>query len=150
MNLGSRLGPGASASTFLIFLSDDMLSDDLVDELTEAATACDTARENLQSALDAAEAEEDPDEKQLQAIGTDLENWRDAQRQFMAAVEASDVSDVSTAAMLLKTNHGVESMEARRGLPGVHVDGADQPFDVDMSGTRGSLLTTAAMEYVSA
>jgi hypothetical protein len=64
-------------------------------------------------------------------------------------VEASEVDDVSTVAMLLKMNHGVDATEARRGLPGLSVDGATQPFDLDMTGTRGTLLTTAATEYVS-
>ncbi len=124
-----------------------MLTDDQVSEMEDAVSACEEARSALIEALDAAEG--DPTDEQVQAVGEALEAWRDAQQRFMAAVESSEVPDVSTAGMLLKTNHGVDATEARRGLPGVHVEGADQPFDVDLSGTRGSVLTTAAMEYVS-
>jgi hypothetical protein len=123
-----------------------MLTDDQVSEMEDAVSSCEEARSALIEALDAAEEQGD---EELQAVGQALETWRDAQKRFMEVVDASEVPDVSTAAMLLKTNHGVDSTEARRGLPGVHVDGADQPFDVDLSGTRGSVLTTAAMEYVS-
>jgi hypothetical protein len=123
-----------------------MLTNDDASEMEDAVSACEEARSALIEAMEA--AEEEQTDEQLQAVGRALEAWRDAQQRFMAVVEASEVPDVSTAAMLLKTNHGVDSTEARRGLPGVHVDGADQPFDVDLSGTRGSVLTTAAMEYV--
>lgn len=126
-----------------------MLSDDLVDEMRTVVAACETARDKLQSALEAAEQTNDPGETHLQAIGEALEDWRDAQQRFMAAVEASEADDVSTAAMLLKMNHGIDATEARRGLPGVSVEGANQPFDITLSGTRGTLLTTAAMEHVS-
>jgi hypothetical protein len=33
-------------------------------------------------------------------------------------------------------------------VPGVSVDGTDQPFDVDLSGMRGSALTDAITTYV--
>lgn len=123
-----------------------MLTDEQISEIRDTVSACEEARAALIEALDAAEG--DQTDEQLQAVGQALEEWRDAQRRFMSVVEDSEAPDVSTAAMLLKTNHGVDSTEARRGLPGVHVDGADQPFDVDLSGTRGTALTTAAMEYV--
>jgi len=126
-----------------------MLSDDLVDELRAAVTDCEAAREALQSALADAEGSPDADDAQLRTIAEALEDWRDAEQRFMDAVEASEADDVSTAAMLLKMNHGIDATEARRGLPGVSVEGATQPFDLDMTGTRGTLLTTAAMEYVS-
>jgi hypothetical protein len=126
-----------------------MLSDDHVDDLRAAVDTCETAREDLIAALDDAAAQSDPGDEHLRAVGAALEQWRDAQKQFVATVEASSVDDVSTAAMLLKMNHGVDATEARRGLPGVSVEGADQPFDVDLSGTRGTVLTTAAMDYVS-
>jgi hypothetical protein len=126
-----------------------MLSDDLVEELRVAVTDCEAAREALQSALADAEGSPDADDAQLQAIAEALQDWRDAEQRFMDAVEASEADDVSTAAMLLKMNHGIDATEARRGLPGVSVEGATQPFDLDMTGTRGTLLTTAAMEYVS-
>jgi len=126
-----------------------MLSDDHVNTLRDAVETCEAARSDLLDALDDAAATADPGDEQLRAVGTALEQWRDAQQTFMAAVEASSVDDVSTAAMLLKMNHGVDATEARRGLPGVSVEGADQPFDVDLSGTRGTVLTTAAMNYVT-
>jgi len=125
-----------------------IVTDDTAAELTAAVEACDEARAELETALDAAAAEGD-DEEHLQAVASALEAWRDGQRRFMELVDASEASDVATAAMLLKMNHGTDSTNARRGLPGVHVDGTDQPFDVDMSGTRGTVLTTAAMEYVT-
>ncbi|MFB6247303.1 MAG: hypothetical protein ABEL97_01895 [Salinibacter sp.] len=126
-----------------------MLRDDLVDKLRAAVADCETAREALQSALEDAEEAPDADDAQLQAIATALEDWRDAEQRFMNAVETSEADDVSTAAMLLKMNHGIDATEARRGLPGMAVEGATQPFDLDTTGTRGTLLTTAAMEYVS-
>ena len=126
-----------------------MLSDELVDDMRTAVSDCRAAREDLESALEAADGAPDAEDAHLRAIAEALEDWRDAERRFMDAVEASEVDDVSTAAMLLKMNHGIDATEARRGLPGLSVDGATQPFDVDMSGTRGTLLTTAAMEYVS-
>jgi uncharacterized coiled-coil protein SlyX len=125
-----------------------MLNDEHIADLEEAVAACEEARDRLESALEEAEQSGDPTEKHLKAVGTALTEWRDAQRRFMSVVEASDVDDVSTAAMLLKMNHGIDSTEARRGLPGVHVDGADQSFDMDLTGTRGTVLTTAAMEHV--
>lgn len=125
-----------------------MLNDEYVAELEEAVSGCEEARDDLESALESAEMSGDPTEEHLSAVGAALEQWRDAQRRFMTAVEASGVDDVSTAAMLLKMNHGIDSTEARRGLPGVPVEGADQSFDMDLTGTRGTVLTTAAMEHV--
>lgn len=125
-----------------------MLTDDIVSEMEAAVEACNEARETLETALDTAETDGGSDEA-LQSVATALEEWRDGQRRFMGAVERSDAPDVSTAAMMLKTNHGTDATNARRGLPGVHVDGTDQPFDVELTGTRGTALTTAAMEYVS-
>lgn len=125
------------------------MTDELVSQLEEAVDACEAAREDLEAALAAAEQSGDPTDDHLQAVADALEDWRDGQQQFMDAVAASDASDVATAAMLLKMNHGVDSTEARRGLPGVPVEGADQSFDMDLTGTRGTVLTTAAMEYVS-
>jgi len=125
-----------------------MLTDEDVSDLQAAVSTCEEARDSLESALSSAEEQEDPGEEHLEAVGAALENWRDAQRRFMSTVEASDVDDPSTAAMLLKMNHGIDSTEARRGLPGVHVEGADQNFDMDLTGTRGTILTTAAMEHV--
>lgn len=125
-----------------------MLTDDIVSEMEAAVAACDEAREDLEAALESAERQ-GGSEEQIQEVAAALEAWRDAQRRFMEAVERSDAPDVSTATMMLKTNHGTDATNARRGLPGVHVEGTDQPFDVDLSGTRGTTLTTAAMEYVS-
>jgi hypothetical protein len=126
-----------------------MLSDELVDDLRSAVADCEAAREALEAALAAADGAPDTEDEHLQSIAEALETWRDAERRFMQGVEASEVDDVSTVAMLLKMNHGVDATEARRGLPGLSVDGATQPFDLDMTGTRGTLLTTAATEYVS-
>ncbi len=125
------------------------MTDDTVEELTAAVETCNEARSELETALDAAEAAGGDEEEHLQAVATALETWRDGQRRFIQTVEASEASDVATAAMLLKMNHGIDSTNARRGLPGVHVDGTDQPFDLDTTGTRGTVLTTAAMEYVT-
>lgn len=127
-----------------------MFTDTQVSEFETIVEECERARHTLQSALEAVEAGEEATDDQLQEVADALEDWRDAQRQFMDKVEKSEAPDVSTAAMLLKTNYGIDTSEARRGLPGVHVRGADQPFDLDLSGTGGSVLTTAAMEFVSA
>lgn len=127
-----------------------MFTDAEVSAFEEIVEGCEEARHTLQAALTDVESGDEATDKQLQDVAEALENWRDAQRRFMNKVEESDAPDVSTAAMLLKTNHGVETSEARRGLPGVHVRGADQPFDLDLTGTRGSVLTTAAMEFVTA
>lgn len=112
--------------------------------------ACDEAREALTEALAAVDAYEGApdDEAVLQPVGEALSDWRDAQRRFMRTVEEADVPDVATAAMMLKMNHGVDATNARRGLPGVNVDGTDKPFDLDLSGTRGTALTTAAMKHL--
>ena len=127
-----------------------MLADDHVAELEASVEACDAAREALTEALAAVDAHNGApdDESLLRPVGQALTDWRDAQRRFMDAVAEADVPDVATAAMMLKMNHGVDATNARRGLPGVNVEGTDKPFDLDLSGTRGTALTTAAMEYV--
>jgi hypothetical protein len=126
------------------------MTDEAIAELEAAAGACDQAREALTDALASVDTHDGApdDEALLRPVGEALTDWRDAQRRFMAAVEASDAPDVATAAMILKTNHGVDPTNARRGLPGVHVEGTDKPFDLDLSGTRGTALTNAALEYV--
>jgi len=123
-----------------------MLSDDIVDVLRTSVQRCDDARERLEAALDEAatrgmEATTDP--SVLTPVEDALANWCDAQRQFMGAVEASGTSDPATAALLLKTNHGVDATNARCGLPGTDIDGATQPAGLDLSGTRGSVLIAA-------
>jgi len=128
-----------------------MLADETIDKLTRAVRACDQAREALREALDAADAAGGgvrPDPSDLASVGAALEDWRDAQRQFMAAVETSGAPDPATAALLLQTNHGVDASNARCGIPGTDVDGADQPFPLDLSGAEGMALTQAATEHL--
>ncbi len=126
-----------------------MLSDSIASEMESAAATCDDAREALEEALaDVAQAG-DATEEHLQAIARALEVWRDGQRAFMRLVDDADVPDLSTAAMLLKTNHGIDVSNVRRGLPGVPVEGTDHPFDVDITGRRGGALTEAVMNHVS-
>lgn len=129
-----------------------MLSDEEIDKLEKAVEGCDEARARLEDALDAAEAQSDKsattDPSLLEPVGDALSDWRDSEQQFMNIVEASGAPNPSTAALLLKTNHGVDSSNARRGIPGTSVEGADQPFDIDMTGFRGSVVTEAAMEYL--
>lgn len=128
-----------------------MFSDEDVAELEAAVDACDAAREDLDAALARADDHDGPadDEEVLTPVAAALEDWRDAQRTFMARVEASEAPDLATAVMMLKTNHDIDATNVRRGLPGVPVEGTDKPFDVDMSGTRGTALTMAAMHHVS-
>lgn len=129
-----------------------MLDDDTLDELKTAVRACDEAREALLDALDAADAHDGDstsDPSVLKPVGAAIADWRDAQQQFMAVVEASGVSDPATAALLLKTNHGVDASNARCGIPGTDVEGADQPFPLDLSGAQGMVLTQAATEHLS-
>jgi hypothetical protein len=128
-----------------------MLADDTVDDLTDAVRACDQAREALLEALDAADAsgggaQSDPSD--LAPVGAALEDWRDAQQQFMTAIEDTGASDPATAALLLQTNHGVDASNARCGIPGTDVEGADQPFPLDLSGAQGMALTRAATEHL--
>jgi len=126
------------------------MTDETIAELEAAVEECDAAREALIEALEAVDAHAGTpdDEAILRPVGEALTDWRDAQRRFMEAVSASDAPNMATAAMMLKTNHGVDSTNARRGLPGVHVEGTDKPFDLDLSGTRGTALTNAAMQFV--
>lgn len=128
-----------------------MLADDTLDELKDAVRTCDRARDALIEALEGAEDYEgDPtaEPSVFDPVGEALQDWRDAQRRFMRSVEASGVSDPATAALLLKTNHGIDASNARCGIPGTDVEGADQPFPLDLTGTQGMVLTQAAMEYL--
>lgn len=127
-----------------------MLADDTLDALKNAVHACDEARAALTEALDAADRHDDPasNPEFLESVGTALGNWRDAQRRFMETIEAAEVSDAATAALLLKTNHGVDASNARCGIPGTDVDGADQPFPLDLTGTKGMVITHAASEHL--
>jgi hypothetical protein len=124
------------------------LSDETIEALETHATACDEARDALEQALREAGPNATDDADTLQTVAEALGTWRDAQQRFMDAVETSEAPDVATAAMLLKMNAGIDATNARRGLPGAHVEGTDQPFDLDLSGKRGSVLTTAATEYL--
>jgi len=126
-----------------------MLSDSIASKMESTAATCDEARDALEEALAEVARDGETTEDHLGAIAEALEAWRDGQRAFMQLVEEADVSDLSTAAMLLKTNRGVDVSNARRGLPGVPVEGTDQPFDVDITGRRGGALTEAAMHHVS-
>lgn len=130
-----------------------MLSDDVAQELEQHAEACTAARKALETALDKAESLSHgmPDAERdalLAPVAEALSDWQAAQQRFMNAVERSEAPNVSTAALLLKNNLEVDTTNARCGLPGAHVDGADQPFVLDLTGTRGQALTTAAMEYL--
>ena len=88
------------------------------------------------------------DSAALEPVGQALADWRDAQARFMAAVDAADASDPATTALLLKTNHGVDASNARCGIPGTDVEGADQPFPLDLTGAKGMLVTQAATEHL--
>ena len=127
-----------------------MLSDDTVTALESAVDTCDAARRDLEAALTRAEkASDDADhDEALQAIATAIQEWGAGQEQFADAVDASSAPDIPMAALLLKNETGTDAMNARRGVPGVSVDGTDQPFDVDLSGMRGSALTDAITTYV--
>lgn len=126
-----------------------MLSDSIARKMEAAAASCDEARDALEGALSAVERDGEATDEHLRSIAEALEAWHDGQRAFMRLVDAADVSDPSTATMLLKMNQGVDASNARRGLPGVPVEGADQSFDVDLTGRRGGALTEAAMHHVS-
>ena len=127
-----------------------MLPDESLDEIKAAVQACDDARSALVDALDDAEAADDAlaDPAALEPVGQALADWRDAQERFMSAVEAADASDPATTALLLKTNHGVDASNARCGIPGTDVEGADQPFPLDLTGAKGMLVTQAATEHL--
>lgn len=127
-----------------------MLDDQSLHELKAAVQSCDDARAMLVEALNTADAHDDAlsDPSALDPVGTALAEWRDAQERFMTAVEASGASDPATAALLLKTNHGVDASNARCGIPGTDVEGADQPFPLDLAGSQGMLLTQAATEHL--
>ncbi|WP_263834998.1 hypothetical protein [Salinibacter sp.] len=127
-----------------------MLPDESIDEIKAAVQACDDARAALVGALDDADATDDApaDPAALKPVGQALADWRDAQARFMAAVEAADASDPATTALLLKTNHGVDASNARCGIPGTDVEGADQPFPLDLTGAKGMLVTQAATEHL--
>ncbi len=127
-----------------------MLPDESIDEIKAAVQACDDARAALVDALDDADAADDAlaDSAALEPVGQALADWRDAQARFMAAVDAVDASDPATTALLLKTNHGVDASNARCGIPGTDVEGADQPFPLDLTGAKGMLVTQAATEHL--
>ncbi|MCS3636419.1 hypothetical protein [Salinibacter ruber] len=127
-----------------------MLPDESIDEIKAAVQACDDARAALVDALDDADAADDAlaDSAALKPVGQALADWRDAQARFMAAVDAADASDPATTALLLKTNHGVDASNARCGIPGTDVEGADQPFPLDLTGAKGMLVTQAATEHL--
>lgn len=127
-----------------------MLPDESIDEIKVAVQACDDARAALVDALDDADAADDApaDPAALKPVGQALADWRDAQARFMAAVDAADASDPATTALLLKTNHGVDASNARCGIPGTDVEGADQPFPLDLTGAKGMLVTQAATEHL--
>lgn len=128
-----------------------MLSDETIRDLEAAVDACNDARAKLEKTLSTAESRADgatADPVLLEEVGNALSDWRDAEQRFMDVVDQSGVPNPSTASLLLKTNHGIDSSNARRGIPGTSVDGADQPFDVEMSGVRGSVITEAAIEYM--
>ena len=127
-----------------------MLPDESIDEIKAAVQACDDARAALVDALDDADAADDAlaESAALKPVGQALADWRDAQARFMAAVDAADASDSATTALLLKTNHGVDASNARCGIPGTDVEGADQPFPLDLTGARGMLVTQAATEHL--
>ena len=131
--------------------SDSMLSDESVETLEHHVNTCDEAREELQDALDKAETvgRDAPAEEKaaaLKPVADAIRKWQTAQEKFMEAVEQSEAPDVPMASLFLKNDADVDATNARRGLPGAHVDGANQPFDVDLSGTRGTILTNAIME----
>ena len=131
--------------------STDMLSDESLQTLERHVNACDEARDELQDALDAAESvgRDAPAEKKTEAlepVADALRKWQSAQQAFMDAVEESEAPDVPMASLFLKNDADVDATNARRGLPGAHVEGTDQPFDLDLTGTRGTILTNAIME----
>lgn len=128
-----------------------MLNDDTLDELKDAVRSCNEAREALVEALEAADAydgDATSESSVLEPVEAALTDWRDAQQRFMSVVDASGVSDPATAALLLKTNHGIDASNARCGIPGTDVDGADQPFPLGLSGSQGMALTQAATEHL--
>jgi len=126
-----------------------MLSENAVSQFQEAVRTCNGARSELEQALDSIPEKNPDDELYLRSVAETLESWRDGQRHFMEILEEASAPDLSTAAMLLKMNHGIDATNARCGIPGVPVEGADQPFPLDLMGRQGTVLTEAAMEYVT-
>ena len=129
-----------------------MLSDDTLATLDNCAADCDAARSDLESTLARAERADTDDARAeaLKAAADALQDWQNAQQQFMDTVAASNVSDIAMATLLLKNKTGTDAMNARRGLPGASVDGTDQPLDLDLSGMRGSLLMEAVTTHLEA
>ncbi|WP_103019059.1 hypothetical protein [Salinibacter altiplanensis] len=127
-----------------------MLPDESLDDLTAAVQACDDARSALVDALNDAAPADDAraDSAALEPVGRALADWRTAQERFMSTVEAAGAADPATTALLLQTNHGVDASNARCGIPGTDVEGADQPFPLDLTGAEGMLLTQAATEHL--
>lgn len=123
------------------------LSEDTLATLEEHAEACDDARKALDDALSHAEAAGLSDAA-VRDVADAIQKWQTAQEGFMDAVAHSEVTDVSTASLLLKSTTGTDPSNARCGIPGAYVEGTDQPFPLDLGGTRGQALTTAAMEHL--
>lgn len=125
-----------------------MISQETVEAFERAVRACDEARARLVEALDEAETSEGATSS-LESVALALQEWTEAQRRFMGIVNRAEVPDPATASLLLKTNHGIDASNARCGIPGTSVDGADQPIDIDLTGRRGALITEAVSEYLS-
>lgn len=127
-----------------------MISDATAQKLERAVQDCDEARAAVERLLNSATGTSENDEETLTRLANALVRWRKAQRRFMEEIGAADDLDVATAALLLKTNRGVEPANARRGIPGLPVEGTDQPFDLDTTGKRGQALMRAVTEHASA
>lgn len=128
-----------------------MLSDESVETLEHHVNTCDEARAELQDALDKAEtigrdAPAEDKASALEPVADAIRKWQTAQEKFMEAVEESEAPDVPMACLFLKNDADVDASNVRRGLPGAHVEGADQPFDLDLTGTRGTILMNAVMQ----
>ncbi len=88
-----------------------------------------------------------PDES-IDEIKAAVQACDDARAALVDALDDADASDPATTALLLKTNHGVDASNARCGIPGTDVEGADQPFPLDLTGAKGMLVTQAATEHL--